>query len=401
MQGQLSGTEYCATCGVVEPKLGTGHCMCEAMLAGPEALNERIQAARGGDRSLYRSVGWISDPSCREALEVIVDDGARGVGDDGLITAAAEALANIASPASMPVMRALVPNAWGNRIMRIIRYFGRIGTPEAIDALVEMLPTWNLPAARALAALGDERGLRALPVTDPCHPDYTRNARAMDAERWGPMPPELPADPSSTTTAVAWALDYELGDAEHAGTRFGGQPTWLAEPTWPLTTAGTPMAFWAQVRLPGDEDRMAYLFVQRQFDPISSEDGTASVFIQPGGEPIVPWIRSATGPVVPDTTVRDRSYRPPHAWGMAPRVPSLRPFGEPLSWDDTARIRDQSWDKVGGTPVFLQYDPGLDDYEFLYQFTAAAAGQELGDAAQCYVFVNRDRGDGYFYWDCH
>ena len=52
-----------------------------------------------------------------------------------------------------------------------------------------------------------------------------------------------------------------------AVTKFGGQPTWLEEPQWPLSRqSGAPMRFICQIRL--DEElfgavtaRMAYLFM--------------------------------------------------------------------------------------------------------------------------------------------
>ncbi len=62
---------------------------------------------------------------------------------------------------------------------------------------------------------------------------------------------------------------------------------------------------------------------------------------------------------------------------------------------------EQSWDKVGGHGVFLQWDPAPEGFEFFGQFTAESAGHELADGAQCYLYVNRDNGDGLFLWDCH
>src|SRR5258708_31353901 len=75
-------------------------------------------------------------------------------------------------------------------------------------------------------------------------------------------------------------------------TKFGGQPTWLTVPQWPLSrSTGEPMRFLCQVALDphvfGEiAGRMAYLFitdgetfVDDTFDP---DGGENAVIIQPG-----------------------------------------------------------------------------------------------------------------------
>jgi hypothetical protein len=80
-------------------------------------------------------------------------------------------------------------------------------------------------------------------------------------------------------------------------TKFGGQPVWLEEPSWPLSRAyGTPMQFIAQIALPAEiaapgGARMAYLFVTDDADQGSrvftfeSDGGENAVIVQPG----TPW----------------------------------------------------------------------------------------------------------------
>jgi hypothetical protein len=52
-------------------------------------------------------------------------------------------------------------------------------------------------------------------------------------------------------------------------TKFGGQPVWVDEPSWPVSRSyGTPMQFICQIALPTDlfggiEPRMAYLFISQ------------------------------------------------------------------------------------------------------------------------------------------
>ena len=47
---------------------------------------------------------------------------------------------------------------------------------------------------------------------------------------------------------------------------------------------------------------------------------------------------------------------------------------------------DGAWDKVGGTPRWLQGDetPDGDGWRFWFQYTAARIGFELADGAECY-----------------
>ncbi|MFF9457683.1 YwqG family protein [Streptomyces flaveolus] len=77
--------------------------------------------------------------------------------------------------------------------------------------------------------------------------------------------------------------------------KFGGQPVWLQEPAWPVNAqTGEPLVFIGQFRVPGDEVRLAYLFLVEDdgvmgMDPTSGE---ADVLIQPDG-PVCPRSRSS------------------------------------------------------------------------------------------------------------
>jgi hypothetical protein len=146
-------------------------------------------------------------------------------------------------------------------------------------------------------------------------------------------------------------------------TKFGGQPVWLASPTWPLTDVGTPITFVAQFRLPWRDEALAYLFLDLAGLGMS-EDGSAASFVQPE---------------------------------------SLTPGFDPEDWDAEPLGRDDDRDrnKLGGTPRWLQGDehPG-DGHRFVFQFSAGPIGYELGDAAECYGFVDLD-GQGIFTWQCH
>lgn len=77
-------------------------------------------------------------------------------------------------------------------------------------------------------------------------------------------------------------------------TKFGGQPTWVSEPQWPLSReTGNPMRFIRQIKLtnelfPNTTAQMAYLFmtdeengefVDGTYEP---DGGENAVILQPG-----------------------------------------------------------------------------------------------------------------------
>ncbi|MFK3979515.1 hypothetical protein ACI2K4_03940 [Micromonospora sp. NPDC050397] len=111
--------------------------------------------------------------------------------------------------------------------------------------------------------------------------------------------------------AVWRIVSYQRAESPVTGpvTKFGGQPTWLGQPQWPLSTAwGTPMRFVCQIvlepELVGDgPGRLAYVFVTHgehghdadDFDPdvVLPDGGENAVIVQPG---------RFTGPTAPLTS---------------------------------------------------------------------------------------------------
>lgn len=187
--------------------------------------------------------------------------------------------------------------------------------------------------------------------------------------------------------------------------KFLGQPDWREEPAWPLTAAGEPLSFYAQLPLPGD--RTAYIFLDgpEEWQPLGPGN---AVVVQPGNLCHLPTapLRHARQ----DYVSRDRgTYR--HRWQGIPR-PSvfveLVPSSDPLSWDNPvpagehARDDERYWNKIGGTPRWLQgeeYPPG-EGWAFLAQFVADSFGGERGDGAVCYLWQHPD-GRVAFGWQCH
>jgi hypothetical protein len=197
--------------------------------------------------------------------------------------------------------------------------------------------------------------------------------------------------------------------------KFGGQPDWVAQPAWPLGPGRWPMIFYGQFPLLGAPSRVAYLFFSAEtvdtFEPLADAN---AVVVQPGAAPQVDTLAMRNGPQLFES-VRDTRPRPP-LYGNRPnrqrpyeRFVVLTPGTDPPEWTwpkvpEGAYIATShgDWNKIGGTPLFLQGNdwPHGHGWEFAFQFTASWAGHEFGDGAECYGFANTD-GRGAFLWQCH
>lgn len=88
-------------------------------------------------------------------------------------------------------------------------------------------------------------------------------------------------------------------------------------------------------------------------------------------------------------------------------LPTLEEGLEPIEWEAFDRERederddDRDWNKIGGSPRYLQGGPpDPQALRFLFQFTASQVGHEMGDAAECYGFIDEERR-GYFLIESH
>jgi hypothetical protein len=193
-----------------------------------------------------------------------------------------------------------------------------------------------------------------------------------------------------------------------AEAKFAGQPDWREPPAWPIGVEGRPLVFYGQVPLLGESGRAAYIFFEPEGDHFSPLGGSNALVIQPGAPPHLPTIQMACGPEL---------------FRMAPAPPRLRrlwkheryevfvklePSNDPPDWTwpdepDVVRREDHGdWNKVGGTPRFLQGDefPPGNEWRFAFQFGADFTGRDLGDGAECYGFIDAE-GRGAFLWQCH
>ena len=169
------------------------------------------------------------------------------------------------------------------------------------------------------------------------------------------------------------------------------------------------MTFMAQFAVPGVEG-MAYLFIDPS-DPSEidySDAGSFGCLIMQPGPPPGRFIAEARGPTYASEVGGglEGFVRRPH-WRMIEYVPTLEPGFEYPDWEPLQaeppgdRDDDRDWNKIGGTPRYLEggpADPGR--WRFLFQFTAAAVGRELADGAECYGFIDEERR-GLFLAESH
>jgi hypothetical protein len=235
--------------------------------------------------------------------------------------------------------------------------------------------------------------------------------------------PELVVEPSSaikdlpqpihartiSKLAIRMTPERPPGGESPAG-KFGGQPDWLAEPQWPVTDDGRPLIFYGQLALPGPEPKVTYIFISADEHAPSYATLSAgnALVVQPGPGCHLPTIASAIGPELFDF-FDDGSFVATMRRRRQERFVVLEEGLDPPDWtwpelEPGAQLglTIGDWNKVGGTPLFLQSedDPPGDGWRFAFQFTAERVGRELADGAECYGFVNAN-GTGAFSWQCH
>jgi hypothetical protein len=165
------------------------------------------------------------------------------------------------------------------------------------------------------------------------------------------------------------------------------------------------MTFMAQFSVPGI-DGMAYLFIDPSEETWESPYDGSALLMQPGPVPDRHVVRAIGPTYVSGRTELDR-YVPRQRTRRTEYVPTLEEGKEPLEWQEfdagreDDRDDDRDWNKIGGSPRYLQGGPlDPEGLRFLFQFTADQVGHEMGDAAECYGFID-DARRGYFLIESH
>ncbi len=210
-------------------------------------------------------------------------------------------------------------------------------------------------------------------------------------------------------------------------TKFGGQPVWLDEPTWPISSGwGTPMRFVCQIRLDpllfgNGLAKMAYLFLTQAerddiesgaFDPdiIFPDEGENAVILQPGGRCIVNTKASATGPTLYTFDGEPCELSCVLEGGDDPEYLERNRLAE-LARHDHERFESYcdtlAGDKVGGTPLFGNNDswPANGPWQLLLQLLPKRSEADpfylnLGATlATGFAFLSHEQGEGRFLVD--
>ncbi|MEF2977900.1 DUF1963 domain-containing protein [Subtercola sp. YIM 133946] len=221
------------------------------------------------------------------------------------------------------------------------------------------------------------------------------------------------------------SLTFTACDADVGAfvTKFGGQPTWLGAPEWPVSRRfGTPMRFIGQLRLSDAGHRssaMAYLFMT---DTVTAghrvpqnrlmDGGENALVLQPGRNARLRTVPFETGPTAVTAQHRfGRSYpTAEHSVWRAELTPQSDP--EFISEARYQRLGPADWQKygaaivgakMGGTPNFRQGDAfpyGDPTWQLLLQLPALSTPfwLDFGYDGQGYAFVNRQLTSGRFCW---
>ncbi|HEX5040062.1 MAG TPA: HEAT repeat domain-containing protein [Candidatus Limnocylindria bacterium] len=364
---------------------------CLADIDGPGAADALAgQLAHPEDRvHAATALAWLHDDRAVEPLLAAVDHPSLG---GNAYRSVGSALAWIGDPATVPPLVRVLEEM----TERWVASQPTPGSPPRPDWGAEMVAT---DVATALLLIGGSAAEAAV-------------ARAQRGFG-GSLRPFLPvapeyrpfayrAAPDRLRTVRRWSLELRpAGMPVRAPvTKFGGQPVWLDAPTWPVGKDGGPMTFMAQFAVP-DDDGLAYLFIDPSpLDALDFGDpGWAGcLFMQPGPPP-PRHVSQAVGPTyaseVHDTS-RDR-FVLGMRFKLTEYLPTLEAGWEYPDWEvlrtepPTDRDDDRDWNKIGGSPRYLQGGPPPGEWRFLFQFTAQHVGREMADGAECYGLIDPDR----------
>ncbi len=210
--------------------------------------------------------------------------------------------------------------------------------------------------------------------------------------------------------------------------KLGGQPVWLRDPFWPISSfLGKQMTFIGQFPVPGGAGAMAYLFVTEEDGTLGTwepEDGENAPIVQPGGR-VPSFLAGTPAPAGPslwrrgkewtervpvefhiDLTelgdVEARALEADIARQEAERAGTLRQTQMPMP--DHGVVTPRSY--VGGKPCFWQAQLRVPvGWRFFFQLDG---GEGWGGEPYAlnfgggtgYSFLSEDLLEGRFYWDC-
>ena len=335
---------------------------------GADAIAARLSDPRDRTQAA-RALAWLRDDRAFEPLSMILDSD-HLIGESIFGGATIAAMGRLGGPEAIAVLAAAADRVIRAADAGAIDWQARSAASTIAQTLLDMRD----PAARSVAdRLGATFG--RLYVTPPDVAPYR-------------------APPHPQRTVPRWSLTLQRVDEPitEPVSKFGGQPVWIGEPTWPLEADGGPATFMAQFTIPG-RDGLAYLFLDHAYE---SPGDPGYLVVQPGPPP-ERFAQTATGPTFwSEITGRTRYVSRMRVRKIESLV-VLEPGFDLEDWsvlDDPAITRDdqRDYNKVGGNPRWLQHDDTPDEpgWHLLFQFTAADVGHELGDGAEVYGLIHED-----------
>lgn len=208
-------------------------------------------------------------------------------------------------------------------------------------------------------------------------------------------------------------------------TKLGGQPVWLAEPTWPLDReSGEPMRFIGQFRIPGQTVRLAYLFItDEDGDATTAEPfgGRNALLVQPGGLPPegIEVIAAATGPTLCSRGRTWDEYVPVELAGRQVEIASAQEAAleADIAYDDAFRhgeleelpdSAEYPSSFIGGRAHYPQVHlplPVDGSWDFFLQLEDGEGwdGEPYAlnfGGGYGFLFLSADDRRGAFFWDC-
>jgi hypothetical protein len=362
---------------------------CLAELGGPAAADAlAAQMSDPRDRVVAATaLAWLHDP---RAVEPLLDAIELPHQNRNIMRSPGSALAWLADPRTVPPLVSVLEVA----TERWIASRPQPGSPPRPDWDAHAVAT---DVASALIRIGGPEAEAAL----------SRATARFDGSLrpFLPTPPEFRpfafrAPPDTRRTVPRWSLELRPAPlpVREPITKFGGQPVWLEAPTWPIAADDGPMIFMAQFAVPG-VDGLAYLFIDPSEDVDYSDPSFGGCLLMQPGPPPPRHLVAAVGPTYASEVHEEAFDRfvPRLTGRLTESLPLLEegrdyPDWEALREDPPAeRDDDRDWNKVGGTPLYLQGGPPPGEWQFLFQFTAHLAGREMADGAQCYGLIGPDR----------
>ena len=261
---------------------------------------------------------------------------------------------------------------------------------------------WNM-FVRAVAPVRPNKVEEALSALSPA----ALNALTWNSNEEAPVPISAGAGDDVETVArrsIVWHKNIPVDGCGEAPAKFFGQPDWRETPAWPVGGDGQLLMFYGQLPLGSDGEFTAYLFTGGPDESEVLGPGSA-VVIQPGNKCHLATLDTSHGPqsyewVHDMDRFISRSRRLPQKENYLSFEDGL----DPVLWssEPAVPVSRAQWNKIGGTPIWLQNDdtPETGEWTCEFQFEADLAGSERGDGAVFYGWTD-SAGAGALGWQCH